>query len=246
MARKVTGTSTWLPRTPSVAAAGRVFCLPYAGCGASIYHNWPREQDSIEFLPVELPGRETRLGEPAAGTFTDLARAMVDALDPYLGVPFAFFGHCWSALAAYEATAELHRAGSRLPMRLFVSSQVAPQDGPVGRMIDMDDAQLAAELAGMIEALGGEPHPELVSIYLDILRGDIEMSRRYHVPHPLRLTCPITAIGWTDDEETSPGQMTGWSECGDTAFEVLIGPHHRFIDAPPELLSTLCSGLRTR
>lgn len=240
------GRTAWLPRAPSAAAAGRVFCIPYAGCGASIFRNWPREQDAIEFLPVEIPGRETRLAEPIAETFQGLAKAMIDALEPYLDVPFAFFGHCWSALAAYEVTAQLHRAGSSTPARLFVSSQVAPQDGPVGRLLDMDDAELAAELAATIRALGGQPYPELVSIYVSVLRADVDVSRRYIVPDPLRLSGPITAIGWTDDSEVSPGQMTGWSECGDTVFKVFPGRHHRFIDAPPELLSTLCSGFAIR
>ena len=239
----MTERNAWLPRLPSPAAAGRVFCIPYAGCGAGLFRNWPREQDSVEFVPVELPGRETRLREPAAETFQDLAKAMIDAVGPYLDVPFAFFGHCWAALAAYEVTVQLHRAGSPMAARLFVSSQVAPQHGPVGRLLGMDDAEMAADLEATIRALGGQPHPDLVAIYVDVLRADVAVGRRYVVPDPLRLSCPITAIGWTDDTEVHPGQMTGWSECGDTTFELFTGRHHRFIDAPPELLNTLCAGL---
>lgn len=246
MPRQVNGRTRWLPHAPSAAASARVFCIPHAGCGAGLFRNWPRARGSVEFLPVELPGRETRLGEPVAETFQDLAAGMIDALEPYLDTPFAFFGHCWSALAAYEATVQLHRPGSPAPVRLFVSSQLAPQDGPVGRMLGMDPAELAAEVATTVRTLGGQPHPDLVSIYVDVLRADIEVSRRYLVPDPLRLSCPITAIGWTDDSEVRRGQMTGWSQCGDTTFELFTGRHHRFIDAPPELLDHLCSGLRTR
>jgi surfactin synthase thioesterase subunit len=246
MPSHVTGTTIWLQRAPSVTAVGRVFCIPHAGCGASVFGNWPQEQDSIEFLPVELPGRLTRFGDRMPDTFQDLAAAMIAALRPYLDVPFAFFGHCWSALAAYEVTAQLQRAGAPAPVRLFVSSQVAPQDGPVGRMLGMNEAELTAELETTIRDQGNKPHPQLVSIYLSVLRVDIEVSRRYIVPEPLRLSCPITAIGWTDDTEVRPGQMTGWAECGDSAFEVFPGRHHRFLDAPPELLNTLCAGTRTR
>jgi surfactin synthase thioesterase subunit len=224
-----------------------VFCIPYAGCGSSIFRRWPQNQGSVEFLPVEIPGREMRLAEPCAGTFHELAKAMVDGLEPYLDVPFAFFGHCWAALAAYEATAQLQRAGLARPAHLFVSSQVAPQDGPfTGGFFDLDDAALAEELKKMIVALGGQPHPELLSIYADVMRADIEVQRRYVVPSPLRLSCPITAVGWTDDDQVSAGQMTGWSECGDTVFEVFTGHHERFIEAPPELLSTLGSRLEAR
>ena len=235
--------SAWLPRPPSAAAAGRVFCIPYAGCGAGLFRGWPRRQGGVEFLPVELPGRETRLGEPVMDTFPELAKAMIEALEPYLDVPFAFFGHCWSAMPAYEVTAVLQARGGPMPARLFVSSQVAPQDGPTGRMLTMDEAAMAEELSATIRDLGGVPHPELVALYVEVLRADIEMIRRYVVPEPPRLSCPITAIGWTDDEEVSPAQMSGWSACGDTTFEVFRGPHRRFLTAPPELLATLRAGL---
>ena len=235
----------WLRHAPAPAAAARVFLIPYAGCGAGLFRNWPKHQGGVELVPIELPGRETRLAEPVAGTFQELAAAMIDALEPYFDVPFTFFGHCWSALAAYEATAQLELAGAAKPARLVVSSQVAPQDGPVGRMLRMDDAEMADELGTTIRALGGQPHPELVSLYTGVLRADVDASRRYVVPDPVRVSCPITAIGWTDDSEVDPRQMKGWPACGDTEFVVLGGRHHRFIDAPPELLDVLCSPPRS-
>src|SRR5947209_3493768 len=83
--------------------------------------------------------------------------ALATGLEPYLDVPYAFFGHCGSALAAYEASAEMIRAGLPAPARLYVSSQVAPQDGPTGRFLQMSDAELAAELEKLIRELGGVP-----------------------------------------------------------------------------------------
>jgi surfactin synthase thioesterase subunit len=237
--------TTWLARPASPVAAGRVFCIPYAGCGASLFRGWPRAHDGVEFLPVELPGRETRLREPIPDTFEELGRALADALEPYLDIPFAFFGHCWSALLAYEVSAQLQRAGGPVSRRLYVSSMVAPQHGPLSRLLGESDAVLRAELEGTIRALGGQPHPDLVSVYVDVLRADVAAGGRYVVPEPTRLACPVTAIGWTDDTEIRPDRMNGWSECGDTTFEVFAGRHHRFVDAPAELLATLSSGLRT-
>jgi surfactin synthase thioesterase subunit len=236
--------TAWLTRTPSAAASGRVFCIPYAGCGAGMFRGWPRELGSVEFLPVEIPGRETRLAEPPAETCQELAAGMVDGIGPYLDVPFAFFGHCWSAHAAYEATAELQRRGSPMPALLVVSSQLAPQEGPSGRLLAMDDTQLAAEIEATMRALGGHPQPDLVAIYVGVLRADVDVSRRYVLPEPVRLSCPITAIGWTDDSEVRPEEMKRWSECGTTTFEILTGAHRRFMDAPPDLLEILCAGVR--
>jgi surfactin synthase thioesterase subunit len=233
----------WLTRTPSPAAAGRVFLIPYSGCGASLYRRWPEEQGGVEFLPVELPGRDRRFAEPSFGSYQELAGALTSALTEYLDVPFAFFGHCASALAAYEVSAGLVRAGMPAPARLFVSSEVAPQDGPAGSFLQMSEAELSGELETLIRQLGGEPNPELISLYLEVLVSDISANKSYVVPAPFRLPCPITAIGWTEDTEIDYATMSGWKECGDVSFELLPGHHHRFMDAPPELLAVLSSGM---
>jgi surfactin synthase thioesterase subunit len=243
MSQNVSKAATWLQHLPSEQAAARVFCIPHAGSGTSIFGNWPASQGRVEFLPVELPGRLTRFGEPMPETFQELATAMIADLEPWLDRPFAFFGHCWSALVAYEATAQVQRGGRRTAAHLFVSSQVAPQDGPVGRMLSMTDAELVEELEATIRAQGRQPHPELLSVYTTVLRADVEVSRRYVVPEPIQLSCPITAIGWMDDTEVRAETMSGWRACGETTFKVFPGPHHRFIDAPPELLSSLQAAL---
>jgi surfactin synthase thioesterase subunit len=233
----------WLQREPSRAAAGRVFCIPQAGAGTGVFGGWPSQRDGVEFLPVELPGRVARFAESMPATFPELARDLIAGLERFLDKPFAFFGHCWSAQLAYEATAQLQTAGGPAAARLFVSSQLAPQDGPVGRMLDMSDAELAEELAETIRDQGNQPYPELVALYVKVLRGDIEMSRRNVIPDPVRLGCPITVIGWTDDIEVRPDQMVGWTSCGEATFETFAGHHLRFIDAPPELLGALSAGL---
>ncbi len=236
----------WFPHEPSPTATGRIFLVPYSGCGASMYRQWPRRRDGVEFLPVELPGHETRFAEPNFETYQELAKMMVVGLEPYLDVPFGFFGHCGSALAAYEVSVELIRAGMPAPARLFVSSEVAPQDGPAGRFLSMDDTELGAELAKLICELGGTPSAELVELYLDVLRADVDTNKRYVVPDPFRLSCPISAIGWTHDDEIPYSTMGGWAACGDTSFVLLEGRHHRFIEAPSDLLDLMCSTLGAR
>jgi surfactin synthase thioesterase subunit len=234
--------TAWLQRRPSASSAARVFCIPHAGCGTGVFRNWPPERNGVEFLPMELPGRLTRFAERMPGTFQELADCMIASLRPYLDVPFAFFGHCWSAAVAYEVSGQLHRVGAPRPARLFVSSSVPPQDGPAGRMLLMNEAELATELEAMIRDQGNRPHPELVSIYVKVLQADIETYRRYLVARPVRLACPILAIGWRDDTEVRPEQMAGWTACGDTTFTVFPGRHHGFIAAPSELLDALSAG----
>jgi surfactin synthase thioesterase subunit len=236
----------WLPHAPSPSAVGRVFLVPYSGCGASMYRQWPRQRAGVDFLPVELPGHETRFAEPNFETYQELAKLMAAGLEPYLDVPFAFFGHCGSALAAYEVSAELVRASLPVAANLFVSSEVAPQDGPAGRFLSMDDAELGAELEKLIRELGGTPSAELIELYLEVLRADVETNKRYFLPDPLRLPGPVTAIGWTEDNEIPFSTMGGWSVCGDTTSVLLEGRHHRFIEAPAELVDLMIAGIGAR
>lgn len=165
-------------------------------------------------------------------------------LAPHLDRPYSFFGHCGSALAAYEASVHLQRSGLPTPACLFVSSQVAPQDGPVGRFLSMTDGELLEELAEMTRAMGGTPVPALLQLYVGILRSDVEANKRYVVPDPVRLRCPITAISWSECADLPAAQMSGWSRCGRTRNVVLPGGHHRFLDGESDLLDVLEAGVQ--
>lgn len=233
----------WLPRTPEPGATSRLFLIPYSGCGASMYRSWPDLHRGIELVRLQPPGRENRFREPIPPTYEELAVAIADAVEPFLDVPYAFFGHCGSALAAYEATAELERRGAPTAANLFISSQVAPQDGPAGRWLTMDRTELDVELSKLIVAMGGTPVPELSDLYLDVLEEDIAVNKRYVVPDPPRLAAPLTTIGWTEDIEVDHRLMGGWTECGTVRSVLLDGPHQRFLQAPGVLFDVFVDEL---
>ncbi|MEO8033728.1 MAG: alpha/beta fold hydrolase, partial [Acidobacteriota bacterium] len=89
----------------------RVFCLPYAGGGASAYRTWAAGLPSdIQLCAVQLPGRENRLGEPLYRSATDLVPALVSALRPFLDRPYAIFGHSMGGLLAFEAARQIRRS----------------------------------------------------------------------------------------------------------------------------------------
>jgi surfactin synthase thioesterase subunit len=233
----------WLSRPPVSNPVGRIFCLPYSGCGASMYRSWPAEIDGIEICPVQPPGRENRLREPAFDNYPDLAESLIEALLPLFDRPFAFFGHCASALVGYEVTVQLMKERLQLPTRLFVSSQVAPHKGPHGRFLTMSEPALAAELGKLVVELGGTPRPDMIELAMDTLRVDVEANRRYRLPAPIRLPVPITALAWTDDAEVPADLMGDWADCGQVDFHTLTGGHYGFIQAPAELTALLAAGM---
>lgn len=230
----------WLLRRPSIDAHARLFCFPYSGCGASMYYRWPRRIGQIEVCLIQLPARENRIREPHYGTYEALASALVEHLQPYLDRPFGFFGHCGGALPGVELTHQLHEAGLPTPERVFVSSQVAPHEGPYGRFLGLDVDELADELRQLIITLGRDPSPALIEMGLELMSQDLEANRLYQPDGLRHLPCGITVIGWTEDNEIPMHMMDGWRDLSaDCRFALLDGGHYDFLAAPPALLAEI-------
>src|SRR5450631_2290799 len=88
----------------------RLFCFPYAGGGASIFHEWAEHSlPEIDICPVQLPGRENRLLEKPFSEMDYLIHVLASALHPYLDMPYAFFGHSMGALISFELTRYLRQ-----------------------------------------------------------------------------------------------------------------------------------------
>lgn len=234
----------WLLRKPSGDAPARIFCFPYAGCGASMYRSWPNRIGPAEVCLLQPPGRETRLREPHYGTYEALAEDLAEFLRPYLDRPFAFFGHCSGALPGFETARQLARRGLPGPARLFVSSEVAPHDGPYGRFLSMTDDELAPELEALVAAMGGQLHPALLKLSLGVLRADVEANKRYRYAEPVRIPAAITAIGWRDDDVVGAELMDGWRRyTNDLRFVLLDGAHYSFLHAPEALLAEIAADM---
>ncbi|WNV85490.1 thioesterase domain-containing protein [Umezawaea sp. Da 62-37] len=233
----------WFLREPSPDAGVRLFCLPYSGCGASMYRQWPATVADIEICPVQLPGRENRMREEPFSSFGSLAEMLCDALAPYLDRPFAFFGHCSSALVAYETALRLRRRGLPVPTRIFVSSQVAPHKGPHGRFLEMSEDELRVEVANLITALGGTPRPDMVDLSLEVLVSDVEAHKAYGVSPPEPLPCPASVLGWDADVEVPHELLHDWSDLGETTFRLLEGPHYGFMGGPDSLMRAFATDL---
>lgn len=240
------GATRSLLRIPAEESAGRIFCFPYSGVGASMFNRWPRWIGGYEVCPVQLPGRENRINEQHYGTYQALARELATDLWPFLDRPFVFFGHCAGALPAFETACRLGALGARLPnpCRLVVSAQVAPHDCPHDRFLDCTDAELVEELRSLSAARGTELGQAWLELGLDMLHQDLDANRRYWLDEPVTAPMGITVLHWSDDPEVTQQQLTGWESYGDgVRFTVLTGGHYDFLTAPDALLDELAGAL---
>lgn len=208
-----------------------------------MFRAWPRWLGPVEVLPVQLPGRENRMREPHFGTYEALADSAAEDLAPYLDRPYGVFGHCGGALPAFEAVRRFEERGLRSADRCFVSSQVAPQDGPFGGFLGMSQLELREKLMTLLAALGSkDPAEDLIDMVLEVLEADLAANRAYRIEVPRRMRTPITAIGWDADRDVPHALMTGWNAWAPTDSVVLPGHHYSFLDPPTILLELLEEG----
>jgi len=237
-------TNPWFPSLEMPpGAARRLFCFPHAGGGTAMYARWagrlPRE---VAVCPVRLPGREIRAAEAPFESMGALVEALGEAIMPYTGVPFAFFGHSMGAVVAFELARWLRRQ-SRQPLALIVSAARAPQfrRGHVPPP-DPADEQFLAEL----RRLQGMPEEvlereDLLAMVLPALRGDAALYRRYVYDEEAPLACPIHAFGGEADPNVTRRHLEAWAEQTTAGFSLRLLPGGHFY--PPEAEGELLRAL---
>lgn len=217
-----------------------MFCFPYAGGGASIYRGWGASLPfDLEVCPVQIPGREGRLRDPAYQEPGPMVQAIAGALDPYLDLPFVFFGHSMGAMIAFELTRELRRRGRPQPLHLFVSGRRAPQMPPREEPIhQLPEPEFIAKL----RELNGTPeevlqHEELMRLLIPILRADFSVNETYVYVEEEPIDAGISAFGGLGDHEVIREDLEAWREHTRGRFRVRMLPgDHFFIHSGKDLI----------
>jgi len=212
----------------------RLFCLPHAGGGTAAYAALARlVPEPIDVRPVRLPGRETRLREAPYRRVASLVADAVRALEPLFDRPFALFGHSLGALLAFELAHRLREEGGPEPVHLFVSGRRAPHvPDPEPPLSLLPDERLVDELRRRYDGIPQAvvETPELLELFLPILRADCELLDTYAYAEREPLQVPISAFTGADDRRVGPDDLAGWARHTSGAFRarVLPGGHFYF------------------
>jgi medium-chain acyl-[acyl-carrier-protein] hydrolase len=226
-----------------------LFCFPYSGGGASIYRTWNSAlAPDVELCAVQLPGRENRFKEPAATEMSELVRQVAEGIGPLLDRPFALFGHSFGALVSFELCHKLQSVGVRSE-HLFVSGRQAPHlVYPRPPIHELGDEAFCDEM----RRLNGTPehvlsNPALLALAVRIVRADYTVCETYTLPvgRPL-LQCAVTALGGTEDPETTPDAVEGWAlqTEGDFQARMLPGDHFFIHSQEADVLAALSDRVR--
>jgi medium-chain acyl-[acyl-carrier-protein] hydrolase len=243
----------WFPWSIDAAeTAVRLFCFPHAGGGASTFREWQRLLlPDIVVSPVQLPGHEARFTEPPFRRMSELIDALTTAIRPYLGQPFAFFGHSLGGLVCFELTHRLHRDRLPEPRQLFLAA--CPGPSVRRRWLERATHRLPRdELLKELQRFAGTPseaiqHQELMDALLPTIRADFEVVATAERAPMSPLDVPITALGGIDDEDVSPEELESWSRQTAAHFRrhLLPGGHFFLKSARSELLALLARELAT-
>lgn len=225
-------TNSWLifPK-PNLQPKLRLFCFPYAGAGASVFYSWSNKLPSdIEVCAVQLPGRESRIAETPFTRLDPLIEALTPVLAPNLELPFAFFGHSVGALICFELACQLRRQKLPTPLHLFVSARRAPQiplsQFPVHQLPEPAFVERIRHFSGTPwEVL---QNPELMSLFLPILRADLAINETYVYQPEAPLSSSISAFGGFYDPEVTMEELDAWRDLTSSNFSLLMFPGDHF------------------
>jgi surfactin synthase thioesterase subunit len=227
----------------------RLFCFPYAGAGASIFHGWAEELPAgIEVCAIQLPGRENRIAETPFSSVSALIPPLVDAVRPLLDLPVAVFGHSMGALLGFEFGRALRRTLRLQPVHLFVSAHRAPQRTRVyRRRSQLGETEFLDELRRLNGTRPGVlEHEELRDLVVSLMRADLAVCDTYHYAHEAPLDCAISAFGGLADREVDRAALAPWRAQTSDRFELrmLPGDHFFIRESPAALLEAISSDVR--
>lgn len=199
----------WIMNPKNIQEAEyKLFCIPYAGGGATVFREWQKQfGDKLCVCPIQLPGRESRMSEPLVSDIHTLADMIYDGIKDQLDCRFSIFGHSMGGMIAYEVTRRIMDNSDKAPEILFLSGTSLTRRKKKIPVSHLDDEMLFNYLIN----LGGiEPglfqNDTIKKMYMDsyvpIIKNDYTLIEQYTC-EPYKLSCRVTAFAGRDDGEIS-------------------------------------------
>jgi yersiniabactin synthetase, thioesterase component len=230
-----------------VSAPHLILC-PFAGASSSGFAGWRSIGElNLRMSLVVYPGRDHRMGEPAATSISILSQEIADMIasmsaDEREMVILA--GHSMGAQVAFEACLRLEERG--LPPTGLLLSGCHPPHLKSRRMLShLDNKRFIKELI----SIGGcdpavEADPNILMPFLPLLRSDFLATETYYrklVEPRSRLTTPALLMSGTHDMEVTLNEVAAWSLWLDLVPDIceIYGDHFYVTQRPRAFASAV-------
>ena len=194
----------------------------------------------VQLCAIQPPGRSSRFSEPLMLHVPEIVAAIKKEIQPFLDMPFAFFGHSLGAAVSYELSRALQDDGQDVS-HLFVSGRNAPhrprKRTPIHQLPD-------EEFREEMRKLNGTPpeileHEELMDLMVPIVRADFTVSETYRYQQGTVLKSPLTAFGGVADPDVAEEDIAAWGEHSQGPFNHHMYPgDHFFLNSNRQELVT--------
>ena len=235
----------------SFRVSGKLFAFPHAGGADSVYRSWTAKLPTeIDLIPISLPGRGTRESEKLISEWPALVEAVIEVVLANLdGAPFAFFGHSFGALLAFEVARALRDRNAPVPSCLFLSAHRAAHIPSHNCAADQQTHALPEDRFGEIaQAWGLLPdevvaNAELRALVYPALRNDLRLDELYVFTksEPLDVNCFV--FGGDEDRSVSNNELTAWQQHfrpeRQFAVQTFAGGHFYTLDQEDRVLASL-------
>ncbi len=226
----------------------KIYFIPFAGGSKYSYSAFTsRKNNNFTIVPVDLPGRGSRITEDLIPNIYQLADDLYDMIKRTTQ-PFAIFGHSMGAILTYLVAKKLAKGNYRLPSYLFFSGCPAPS------LYKKDDVHslpndLFFDFIKKLDDTQNQifSNPEIIDFIEPILRSDFRALSKFKYERNDRWNIPISVmIG--NDENITLSEANAWKEetTEDFHLHILSGQHFFIYHNVDNILNIITESLRKR
>jgi medium-chain acyl-[acyl-carrier-protein] hydrolase len=226
------------PRLGESTRPTTVFCIPYAGGSGAVFRSWAKRLGhGTAVVPLELPGRGRRAGEELLVTMEAATNDLVTQILPSWRPPMVLFGYSLGALIAYRVALALRALSGNEPNHLVVAACRAPACAQIEvSLAAADDERLVrrvTRLFGQAIPKTISADPELLGLFLPVLRADLAVYESFEYVSATPLQCGVTALHGANDSLVRREHSARWQEVTQRpiAMRTVAGGHF-FIHEP--------------
>ncbi len=213
-------------------AASRLFCFPHAGGGPVAFFDWSQRFGAqVECVSLQYAGRGPRLREQPLTSVEDLVGEIGCDLAELTDKPFAFYGHSFGGIVAFELTRQLRQSGLPGPGHLFVGATRPPHlELPYPPIHGLSDREFVNNVQSRY---GGIPaaiynDPEIMEMFLPAMRADFIAYETYRFKPGSPLDIPITAFAGAGDTAVQLESVHEWALHTVAGFDINVLPGGHF------------------